>query len=462
MKVMDKRELGIRTHYWPAFGNDVPNAATAANELIQNGYAAGISTGNTLVDVTVSKEIDGTYITVKNAGVPADVQKVLDYGLSTQETALNQFGTGFKTAMSYFNPSNDAWEFWTRENDHSLRVSAPYSDVMNVEVINGWPFEEKFVSCAKVRVEDEECLEVFDIDEMGFRYSFAIENGLRLFFNGERVHPIRPCGKAETQEKIIDFANSQAKITLTTYELGRDSIGNRFYAMGLTTQGIYLFANHSFVKFLGFDGVIKNSKESGKRGKPAYLKQHPSMNGYIALVDIETPASHEADIPFNNNKSIVKWGGSKAGRIYRSVIDESIGDFFRDQRHDDSEKGKIELVRGIISGMAGVHACYYQEEVRLGKALRADAVVSTEMLDDKNVDLSKAEYLVEYKNKNVNAGHIGQLFNYYTYVAATYDINPIMVFIADTIDKEAREQMARYEKLYNVTMTFISWADTKH
>ena len=464
MKVMDKREMEVLTYSWMAFGNNIPDAGTAANEPIQNGYAAGLRSSKTHVDVKLVKEIDGTYLYVKNAGDPADVQKVLNYGHSTHDTAMNQFGTGFKTAMSYFNPSNDAWEFWTREGKNSLRAAAPYSDVMNIDVVKGWPFGEEFVSCVKVRVENEDYLEGFDIEELGFRYAPAIMNGLKLFFNGERVHPIKPCGKASSGSKVINVCGNEAKINYTTYELGEDTVGDRYYAMGLNTQGVYLFTNHTFSKYLGLNEVIKKSGENAKKkkGRPAMLQKHPSMNGCIAIVDIETPINHSADIPFDNTKCNVKWGSTEAGKAYRDAINDCVGEFFRTARSKDSEKGKRRKVEDFLCGFVGCDKGYYQEEVALGKKLRADAIISSGLMSNGKIDLSKTEAIIEYKNKEVKANNIGQLVDYYIYVRDVYNISPKMIFIADSIDDEALEQIARYKRCVGFDIQFVSWKKVCH
>ena len=458
MKVMDKRNLEVVTHSWPAFGSSIPNAGTAAHEPIQNGYAAGLRTGNTYVDVRIAKEDNKTYLYIKNAGDPADMQKVLNYGHSTQETAMNQYGTGFKTAMSYFNPSNDGWEFWTREGKNSLRAKAPYSENMQIDVIKGWPFEKEFVSCIKVRVENEECLEDFDMGELGFRYAFAIEKGFKLFFNGERVHPVKACGRATSNSKVITVCGNEAKISWTTYELGEDSIGDRFYAMGLNTQGVYLFANNCFSKYLGLNEVIKTSdKTEGKRGRPTMLQKHPSMNGCIAVVNIETPVNHSADIPFDITKSTVIWNKNEAGKTYRNAINDAVGQFFRDARKKDSESGKREAVEPFIRQLTGCHSGIYKKEAFLGTGLRADAIISMGTLPNGKIDLSKTEVIIEYKNKVVKANNIGQLVDYYMYVSEEFKISPQMFFIADSIEDEAIAQIKRYERRLGCVINFISW-----
>ena len=116
-QVISKKNIKVKTYNWVTFGNNVSESIIALCELVHNGYAAGFGTTNMRVDVSIVEEFGEKYLYVKNWGKPANIERVLDYGASSHATALNQFGTGFKTAMSYFNPANDGWEFYTHDGD---------------------------------------------------------------------------------------------------------------------------------------------------------------------------------------------------------------------------------------------------------------------------------------------------------------------------------------------------------
>jgi hypothetical protein len=457
MKAIFKEKLPVKTYSWKAYGNNVPEAVIALNELVQNAIAAGLRTGNSCVSIEIKKELDGTYIYVMNTGDPAEIKKVLDYGQSTQETALNQFGTGFKTAMSYFNPSNDAWEFWTRHGEHSLMAKAPYSDFMCIETFEQWPWGDKFVSCARVRVENESRLEGIDIDALGFRYALAIEKGAKILFNGEKVYPIMPCGMTDgVNTEIIDFGNGMAKISYATYKVGLGAAGSRFYSNSQADQGVHLFVNGCFVKNLGTREVLKKYGDDKKIiGRPPMLKEHPSMNGIIAVVNIETPHNHCGDIPFDNTKCNIKWDDTEAGKTYKAVINKCVGGDFRKAKGKGTERNIRDMIRDTIVSLLAIHDDNYKEEVALGNELRADAVICSEMLADGTPDLAKAIAIVEYKSQKISSKHIGQLVNYYSYICGVHGARPICYIAGKSITKDALDHIKRQNTVFGIDMRYL-------
>lgn len=465
MRIINKREVPVQVFNWEKFGNGIHSGAVALHELIQNGYAAGLEAGRTRVDVDIEEENGVKYLVVKNWGKPAVIERVLDYGNSSHDTAMNQHGTGFKTAMSFFNPGNDDWEFMTHDGDFVQRAHAPYSDRMAIDILEAWPFEGKdsnFASRSRVRIDSDALISDITASELGFRYALAIRDGLELNFNGKPVDPVFPCGMVMNAEpQVVTICGNQARITHTIYKLGDGNVNDPHFDMSQDTQGVYLYVNNCFAKYCGVEIFKKKADGTGT----ATLKKHNSMNGLIAIVNIDTPANHEADIPFDNSKSEITWDKTKAGVEYLAAINKHVGTPFRVAKANAEELGKRARFRNFIKKFLPKRG-FYKEEVMLGSELRADAIIFADGSGNgTTADMQFCDKIVEFKATAIKSPHVGQAVNYWVYMNRTYTdvngnpVNPRILLVGSGITDEAKAQAAHYEKLLKVEIEFEDWSN---
>ena len=434
-KIRETRNVDVKTFDWEGFANNIPNGIIAAHELIQNGIAAGGE--NPEVHVIIKKEKEHTYLYVKNVGRFANIQEVLNYGHSSHETAMNQYGTGFKSAMSYFNPSDYEWEFFTHEGDYVEHVKGPFGSCMQIECLDTWPFEKRFASVARVRVESPEIrLAGINEKELGYRYMPLIERGnLKLYFNKKLVRSVLPFGASKSGSIEKNFNGSKVVINYANILMGDDSKNSDYFRCSLEGQGVYLYVNGCFVKhFFTKDVIYKNPD-----GRKYKLGIHPIMNACTSIVNIHTPSDHSADIPFNSAKNDIMWE-KPLGEDYRGAIDDCAGNFFREAKARGTERFVRERV---LSGenIGNIDAIRF-EEVRLGKDLRADAVYVEKTLPNGKPDLSSVVQIVEYKNcfKKVTEKHVYQLLAYGNYIRRKYGINvKRMMLVGEKITDDAMD-----------------------
>lgn len=450
-KITNKKTVNVQTYSWERYGNIITDGIVALCEFTHNAYAAAMSQPMMRVSVDIEREPNGVYLYVKNSGNPADIEKVLHYGRKNHGTPLNQFGTGFKTAASFFNPGNDGWEFFTNDNGTYLHVGAPYSNSMEIDEIDEWPFEYWVASCVRVRVDDESRLSGITAEELGYRYSKAIkDDGLVMTFNGQKVKAIEPKGGATSDSAIIDICGESVKFDYTLYTLGEDAANEKYYPMSIDGQGVYVFVNHCLAAKLG----TKIIRASGKGN--SFLKAHPSMNGLIAVVDIETPSNHNADVPFVNCKDNINWQ-SNLGKAYRTAIDSLVGDHFRTAHDNALEVQRRSILNGFCQKLFdGV--CEFQTECKLSSELRADAVIARERDSRGRIKLDTIEKIVEYKKKKVTAEDVGQVLAYWAHLKVNYQKNAGILLVGSELTKSAQESIDLFGKVHGIQIEFFDWS----
>ena len=449
-QIIDSKMVQVQTHSWERYGNIIFNPMDALKEIVHNAYAATMGDSIKRIAIDIIAEHGDKYLCVKNSGHHADLEKVLHYGKKNHGSVLNQFGTGFKTAASFFNPENDGWEFFTRDDEKVFRVSAPYSNEMEIQTIEGWPFEDWAVSCVKIKVSELEKLDGIDAEALGYHYSLAIKkDNLKITFNDSEVMPVEPKGGASSDSEIVDICGVPVKINYTLYNLGKDSDGERFYPMGLAGQGIYIFANHCFAKYVGPSIIQK----SGIGNTP--MKAHPSMNHLIAVIDIETPEDHSADIPFINCKNEINWR-SKMGQAYRKAIDDLVGNHFRNTYDNEMEKERRKFLdnfcKTLLNGVAE-----YDIEYKISKDLRADAVIASQRDAKGKIIPSSIQKIIEYKKGNITSENVGQAFGYYIQLETHHQSKPAIMLIGKTLTPGAEDYIRKLQS-FGIEVQFFNWS----
>ena len=397
-KVINTQAVSVQTHNWKRYGNFLTDVIDALCEYIHNGYAAGLIARTRMIsnDLKVQVEFKDNVLYVKNVGIPADLHKVLDYGKENHGTSLNQFGTGFKTATSYLNPSNDGWAFYTQNEHGVFRVKAPYSTKMEIEQLDVWPFESEFASCVVVSVENEEVQQELMnnkamVKKLGYHYSFAISDGLNLQYNGIVVKKVLPKGEAQTNSYTMNIQGEDVHCEYALYKLNEDvSCDEEYYPASIKGQGVYVFVNNCLAVHAGTSVIaLKDGKSS--------MKEHPSMNRCVALLNIIIPDDkRHLDIPFVNCKNAIDWR-KKNGAEYKAAINDICGAFFRDIHDEATEKEKRKQLERFLPKFVGPLDAGYETEYRVSgptnkrnEGLRADAVLGILNKDGK-IDIEEAE-----------------------------------------------------------------------
>ena len=470
MEIINSEIINPQTYKWKNFGMNVAEAIHALCELVHNAYAACITSKEKRVYVDILVEDGDTFLYVKNSGNPADLARVLDYGnrdetiISNEtRTKLNQNGTGFKTAASYFNPANNGWTFYTRHNNFCKFVEAPYSDTMEIKTATTWPFGDNIASVVKIKVDNPQKLENLKASDLGYYYSLAIEkDNLEILFNGEKVNPIFPKGASNSSTEMVDICGTPVQIDYTTYQLGYDQKDEPYYAMGQADQGVYVFVNHCLAIKSGLS-LIK--KKYG--GKTNMSMHHPSANGMIAIIDIIPPADRSKDVPFTNTKNNIDWHNS-IGRAYRDAINDLVGNFFRSRYENSHEAGRRRfldyITSSVLSGIA-----HYNVEYAISKELKADAVIGTRLNKKGKIDPDSVLKIIEFKKDKVTSHHIGQLMSYYHALIWSYEnnhpeidpdkiqeyYNPEIIIVGQTLLPEAEYRMKKEAKGHGVSIKFL-------
>ena len=418
MNIITTKPITVQTHSFRTYGNILTDVVDALCEYIHNGYAAGLrgrASGLTK-DLKVQVEFWDNTLYIKNVGVPADLQKVLNYGVENHDTPLNQFGTGFKTATSYLNPSNNGWAFYTHGEDGCFRVQAPYNSNMSIEQVENWPFEPEFASCIVVKVENEETCEELSateamVQKLGYHYSFAIAKGLNLQYNGVVVAPVMPIGTATTDTCPKAIHGEQVQFEYSLYTLNEEESRHaEFFPASLQGQGIYLFVNNCLATYAGTSLLVK--------GKDNELSKHPSMNRCVALVNILIPDDkRHLDLPFVNCKNALDWRKTN-GKDYKTAINAICSEFFREARRSGEEKQLREEIAYYMGDFLSMAGAGYEEEFRVSpkgkknECLRADAVIGFKD-DTGHIPIENVTGIVEYKRDKVTSHDVGQLISYY-------------------------------------------------
>ena len=414
--VVSTMTVPVTTHNWFNYGNQIICKFAALNEFIQNAISAIIqyTTGvaekyfeENRIDVTIKKRKNGTYLYVQNNGITADIQKVLNYGQLNRDTALNQHGTGFKTAASFFNPTNDGWAFYTRNDEHIYRVMAPYSTEMTIEEISEWPFADWAVTCIEIKVDNSINMDDITSKELGFRYAYAIANGINLTLNNKCVRPVNPKSydmKTGSFEEIIN--GEVVKFDYETHFVNDEKAA--YYAKTEKDQGIYINVNDCFVQNTGVSLIHKRSAD-GKRKLQSTLTSHNSMNGMICTVNITMPHNHKVNMPFANTKNAINW--EKAEEI-ANIIDDKIGSPFRDKYMEHIEAQKRKGIDSVCEMFQHKELYYYAKEVPVGNKVKADAVFYKNQNKDGSIDMNSIHTIVEFKPRNMTGAYVMQALNY--------------------------------------------------
>lgn len=438
-KVVSTNTVTVQTHSWKAFGNQIVCKFAALNEIIQNAIAAiirytimmGITDSRYFadnhVDVSIKHLKHGTYLYVQNNGIVADLRKVLDYGRLNRDTALNQHGTGFKTAASFFNPTNDSWAFYTRDAEHVYRVCAPYSTEMIIEEIEEWPFSDWAVSCVEIKVDDDITMNDITAKELGFRYAFAIKNGVNLTFNDKIVRPVMPNGiDMKDHSFVAEFNGENVKFECKSY-IVTDTEAS-YYAKSEIDQGLYIFVNDCFVENSGVSLIRKRDGEGNVLRSNSTIKRHPSMNGMIATINILLPDNHNVNIPFANTKNAINWSRAKD---IAYAIDDNVGYPFAKAYRMHYENERRKPVDYTCKKLAHKDLFLYEMEVEVGYGLKADAVMYKKQNADGSVDKNSIHTILEFKSSKINGSDVGQAMNYLfalnTCYPATFERRVMMV-----------------------------------
>lgn len=479
--VKNTTAIDVETFSVPAFGNNVVEGMVALAEVIHNAYAA-IITGTTMgleciarIDISIKNVKDGKKLVVLNDGVHCDFQRLLNYGLhgvkGERSTVWNQYNTGFKTFIGFFNPSNDAWAFWTRIDGKVYRVCAPYSTRMTVEEMSEWPFAPWAVSAIEVLVKEEDKLDGITPENIGFYYSYAIQqDSLTIMFNGKKVKSVIPYGvivsvpdKANDNEMKTFYGNGIPRIIngetvlfdYAVYELNENSPAP--YSFNMEGTGVYLNVNNCFVRKLPVNSVIR--KEGKQQG---YLANHPSMNGLVAVINVHTPANHKADLPFVNAKDSINWK-KKNGSAYLNAINELVGESFRYRVNQHKHQRIANLINGFCEKMFGMldSWAFSYEKAISNEGLRADALIGTKFCDDekKLIAPNDVHCIVEYKSGAVNMAAVMQAYGYYiTLQEKSTEPHPIAILLLGTsLTKDAEVAMERLTRLEGVKIDFFNY-----
>lgn len=462
--------INVQIQKFDRIGNNIPDGMNGAMELIMNGYSAGLVNrdqyGNINepmhVDVSIVSRRGVKYLYVKNSGITANLKKVLDYGEDNHDTQLNQFGTGFKSAASYFNPTNDGWAFYTTNGTQHFKVQAPYQTEMEILEISEWPFEEWVVSCVEIRVDDESRLEGLTKENCGYYFAPAIINdGFHLTFNGRPVRAIMPKGHINNSVDAEEMVFGQMiRIQSSTHVVGRESDGAQFFPLGYEGQGVYLYINGCFASYLSVRCIRK--KQCADANKGGYLQPHPSMNALIAVVNIETPADHSLDVPFNNNKTTIKWQ-DKIGKAYREIIDQRVGDFFRTAYASHLEREQRKLIDTVCKKFGAGFMEYECEfcctKSRTKEAKFADAAIGTAKDERGHLVPSTVKTIVEFKPGKFRSNHVDEAIGYHALCYRNHNINPDVILVGWGFEDEALGQIQYYSERLGIRIDTLDMTE---
>ncbi len=415
INVVSQKVIPVKTHSWITFGNQIVCKMAALNELIQNAIAAILKYtilyhtdagmryfDDNRIDVSIKEKKSGTYLYVQNNGIVADISKVLNYGQLNRDTALNQHGTGFKTAASFFNPTNDGWAFYTRDAEHIYRVAAPYSTEMTIEEITEWPFADWATSCVEICVDSSIDMDGITTKELGFRYAYAIENGINLTLNNKIVRPVTPNSIFTEEGSFKEIINGETVMFSYRNCIVTDE-NAEYYAKTEKDQGIYVFVNDCFVQNTGVSLIHKRKQGGGT------LTPHNSMNGMICTINITLPHNHNVNIPFANTKNAINW--EKATEI-ATIIDNRVGNPFYEAYKQHLEAVKRGVIDQVCKTFQHKELYWYQKEVKVGNGVKADAVLYKERNADGSINMNSIHTLIEFKPGKINGKDVGQAFNY--------------------------------------------------
>ena len=123
---------------WEEIGKNMNTAEQCIDELLDNSISNLIVTKSKVKKIEVlieqiSPESETVYITVEDSGTGLkNLEQSMTLFETSEETARNEHGLGWKQALSASNPANDNWEIFERTNDlisnrQYIHIKAPYT-----------------------------------------------------------------------------------------------------------------------------------------------------------------------------------------------------------------------------------------------------------------------------------------------------------------------------------------------
>ena len=440
---------------------------TALNELLTNAIDAVRDREVKKISIEIEPRMS---ITIRDSGcgmTKRALVNALRYADSAKAGPNNVFGTGIKTAFSFFDKrEGGSYSIYTRTTEGAFVTKAPFGEKIVVDDVEPGTFPgDSWVStvirtgltCETPSIEEiSEKLSLYCVD--------AIRRGITITLNGNVITPAVP-GNIVDMDTDIRFniegkKNSEKYISFTTYHLEK---GITAWEPNSINQGVYVFVNG---RFLAHEGIKLVPRKNGEyRERPAL---HNHYNPLVTFVFIEDE-SKEGRLPLNSCKTGADWD-SDIGRQYRSVIGNAIKAKY-DELLLSREKVKKALTEKFLkSNLSGVAYC---PECTIAKSrkLRADGIMfntasiqdatilnalagDSITLNDKIVANNCVAGLVEFKKdaKAITATDVGQLIGYVVAFREEYKYTPANnVIVGSSITDEAKTMIADLGAIYNIS-----------
>ena len=447
MEMLNTMSRDTQVFCFERFGDNYNMPKQALCEIVWNSVGAGAAH-----NVWVYYDYDTGILRVLNDGNFCNINSVFQYGISTSESEMSQFGTGTTNAASFFNPSNTHFGMNVKTPDgRYVGIRAPFDFQMTVgelteAEINAMHEVSRAVVTEFFVYDEKGRLSSFDfVKTLGEMFGIAIMNGLNIFFNGRYITPIvHDCGTLgrgtpawQHEEKISTHCGN--------FILQYSHFSN-VSDPSLEAQGVWLYFNGALIERKGVS-MLKHI--SGQ--KKDDLKAHPNFNPMRTIVNIVTEGvRNPLKIPFTNTKTALQWNAEEAV-ILREVVDARVGDDYRRTYELKTEAGKRKAVDYIGKKLfAHIPNMRYETEVRLDSNLTADVLLyEGAEFSYENVESGKTivHAVVEYKKGNINSNHITQVLGYI--IAATPYVGehqhmPTAIFVGSKISKHVDKLMAKY------------------
>ena len=148
---------------------------------------------------------------------------------------------------------------------------------------------------------------------------------------------------------------------------------------------------------------------------------------------------------------------NKNGEEYRAIIDELVGQHFRDAYDDalESERRKC-LDKFCETIMIGT--LMYEKEYEITKKCRADAVLGFEKNAEGHIAPESIKKIVEFKPKKVTYAHVGQAYGYYCQLRAQYGIKPQLFIVGKEFEQEALNYISILKNENGVEVHTFDWS----
>lgn len=448
MKMLNTMSRDTQVFCFERFGNNYSHPQQAVGEIVWNSIGAGAAH-----NVWVFYDAETRILRILNDGNFCNINTVFQYGISTSDSEMSQYGTGTSNAASFLNPSNTYFGMNVKTPDGNyVGIRAPFDFQMQVgELTEAEIAAMKAVSHAVVTeffvYDEKNVLSSFDfVEALGEMFGIAIMNGVNIFFNGQYVTPIvHDCGVLgrgipnwEHEERV--------KTDCGNFILQYTHLSN-VSDPSLDKQGVWLYFNGALVER---KGVAMLEHVSGKSN----LKAHPEFNRMRTIVNIVTEGlKNPLKMPFNNTKTALQWN-APAAKVLRAVVDERVGDDYRQTHELNTEAGQRKAIDYICKQVfKAIPDLHYDTAVKLypyDSQLEADAVIySGEKYSYENVEAGKTVIhgIVEFKKGNINSNHINQLLGYIveaTPFTGEGQHMPKAIFAGHKVAKHVDTLMAKY------------------